>query len=287
MTIRAGVIGLGAMGLPISACIAQAGFPVSVFDVRDDAVARAVDAGAQAATSPAAVAAVADVVCIVVFDEAQVDAVLFGPDGIVAAAVPGTVVCICSTIDDEAVPRFAARAAASGVEVIDAGVAGGAPAADAASLVTMVGGPDAVVERARPVLDAFSKEIVHAGPLGAGMQLKLVKNLGSYLVLCAANETVLFAEALGIDAAAVHHVNEASNMLEQFFWWTVDRPTNQRLDATAPAAGVARARGLAELARKDLDAIQALAARMGVELPAAHTAHDQADRYFLAPLLEG
>jgi 3-hydroxyisobutyrate dehydrogenase len=281
--LGAGVLGLGRMGAPMTRCIVQSGFATSVFDLDADAMARAVADGARATSSPAAVAAASDVVCVVVLDLAQVEDVLFGTDGVMTGATPGLVVCLCSTVDDDAVLDLAARAAEHHVHVIDTGVAGGPINAEIASLVTMVGGPEATLARARPVLEAFSGDIVHAGPLGAGMRLKLVKNLGSYLVMCAANETLRFADALGIPAEVVQHVNAASNMLGQFWDMTAERE-NQRLAPDAPADEIAQAVALAALARKDLDAILALAARVDEDLPAARTAHDLADRYFRVPL---
>jgi 3-hydroxyisobutyrate dehydrogenase len=281
--LRAGVVGLGRMGSPMARCVAQAGIPTTVYDVRAEVVREAEVHGARGVGSAAEVARESDVICIVVLDLPQVEEVLFGADGIIAGAHDGLVVCVCSTIDDDAVAPLAERTAQHGVALIDSGVAGGPPNAELASLVTMVGGPDDTLERARPVLDAFSAEVVHAGPLGAGMQLKLVKNLGSYLVLCAANETMRFADALGIPADVVNHVNDTSNMLAQFWTMTVERPSNRPLPADAPEGDVTWARELAALCRKDLDAILALANRVDEDLPAARTAHNLAPRFFRAP----
>jgi 3-hydroxyisobutyrate dehydrogenase-like beta-hydroxyacid dehydrogenase len=324
MATRAGVIGLGLMGSGIAASIARAGLPLTVYDIRPEAVAAVFDslldspgesgestgesadsgesvaesvnsresAGdsvrrVRGALSPADVAAVADVICVVVFDQHQVEDVLFGTDGIATAARPGTVVCVCSTVDADSVPQLAARAEPLGIAVVDAGVAGGSPSAHTGTLVTTVGGDVAVIDTARPVLDAFSKEVIHAGPLGAGMNLKLIKNLLSYLALCAAHETLLLAETLGVDAATVRHLTESSDLVDQFFWFPFSRPTNFRLDATAPADQRERAGFFSELARKDLRSIEALAATVGLDLPAARTAREQADRYFLAPETPG
>ncbi|MFN8027305.1 MAG: hypothetical protein U0W40_13405 [Acidimicrobiia bacterium] len=115
------------------------------------------------------------------------------------------------------------------------------------------------------------------------MQLKLVKNLGSYLVLCAANEVMRLTETLGIPVATVNHVNDVSNMLGQFWTLTVERPGNHPLPADAPEADLVFATELAALCRKDLDAILALAARVGEDLPASRTAHELAPRFFRVP----
>ena len=124
--LRVGVVGVGNMGGGIArALLARPACPTTVHDVRPDAVVALVAEGAVAAGSAAGWRPTCDVVCVVVFDAAQVDDVLFGPDGIVEGAAPGTVVCICSTVDVAVVHDAHERAAVAGVRVIDAGVAGG------------------------------------------------------------------------------------------------------------------------------------------------------------------
>ena len=133
--LRAGVVGLGRMGLPMTRCLAEAGIPVTVHDTRPEAVAAAEAVGATGGGSSAEVAASSDVVCIVVLDLPQVEEVLFGADGVLEGAHDDLVVCVCSTIPDDAVAPLAARAAAHGVQLLDAGVAGGPVNAEVASLV--------------------------------------------------------------------------------------------------------------------------------------------------------
>ena len=277
-----GVIGLGTIGSHIAASMVRSGLPTVVYDLRAEAVQDLVAQGADAAGSAAEVARRADVVCIVVFDGAQVEDVLFGTDGIVNGATPGTVVCVCSTVEPDAITDFATRAAVADVHVIDSGVAGGWMAAAKGQLVTTVGGEPGEVEVARPVLDAFSKEVIHAGPLGAGLRLKLVKNHLSYLAMCSVHETLLLAEELGISAETVAHVTRASNLLDDFFWLPMARPTARRLGPDADPHERERAAHFAQTARKDLYAVEALAAEIGLELPAARTAREQAGRWFLA-----
>jgi 3-hydroxyisobutyrate dehydrogenase-like beta-hydroxyacid dehydrogenase len=217
-----------------------------------------------------------------VFDGAQVEDVLFGTDGVVGGATPGTVVCVCSTVEPDAITDFSARAAPAAVHVIDAGVAGGYLAAAKGQLVTTVGGEPAQVEAARPVLDAFSKEVIHAGPLGAGLRVKLLKNHLSYLAMFSVTETLILAEELGISAATIEHLTRASNLLDDFFWGPMARPSSQRLGPDADANERERAAHFAQTARKDLSSVEALASGVGVDLPMARTARRHAGRFFLA-----
>jgi 3-hydroxyisobutyrate dehydrogenase-like beta-hydroxyacid dehydrogenase len=279
---RVGVVGVGNMGSGIARALLRAGLSTAVCDQRRDAVVPLVAEGATVAPTPAALASGSDVVCVVVFDGAQVDEVMFGDDGVVSGAAPGTVVCICSTVS-VAVVRDAYRGAAEhAVRVIDAGVAGG-PRALEGGLVTFVGGDDEDVAAARPALEAFSRDIVHAGPLGSGMQLKLVKNLVSYTTMSAVHEGMWFAEELGIAPEAARHALEETYLLDDFFHSVTVRASARPLDADTDPGEVEQRRFYAGLARKDLAAIQAEAAAHGLELPVARVAWEQAPRYFLVP----
>jgi 3-hydroxyisobutyrate dehydrogenase-like beta-hydroxyacid dehydrogenase len=283
MTASAGVVGVGMMGAGVAESILRAGMQTWVCDVDHDAVARLVEMGATAVATPRDLAREVDVVCVVVFDGPQVEDVVLGPAGIVHGARPGTVVCICSTVDDATVRRVHDAALAHDVHVLDAGISGGADRARVGALVTMVGGRDADVDRARPVLVAFSAEVIHAGALCAGMHLKLVKNLVSYLVLCGVHEGLAFAEELGISAETARHVFAASHLLDDFFHFATSRPSARPLGADADPAAIERARFFARVARKDLESAAAVAREIGIDLPAARVARERADAYFLVP----
>jgi len=108
-----------------------------------------------------------DVVLVCVSDTSDVEAVLFGPDGVAAGAAPGTLVIDCSTIDPGATRGFAARLAERAIGLVDAPVTGGSEGARNATLALLVGGDTADVERARPVLAAIGRTITHFGPVEA------------------------------------------------------------------------------------------------------------------------
>src|SRR6478735_1339451 len=180
---RVGFIGLGRMGGPMADNAIAAGHDVRVFDPVAAAVAPRVQAGGVAVGSPGEAAEGADVVCVVVFDGEQARGVLTGPGGVLMTAPPGAVIAIHTTMSVEVIEELAAAAAERGVQLIDAGVTGGEGGATAGTLTTLVGGPDEAVAAARPVLESFSGDIVHAGALGSGMTLKLARNAIGYVMM--------------------------------------------------------------------------------------------------------
>lgn len=260
------VVGLGRMGGPMADHVVGAGHDVRVFDIAPGAVAARVAAGATAAASPADAATGAQVVCVVVLDDAQVTEVLTGADGVLATLAPGAVVGIHSTVTFETVERLAAVAAERGVTVLDAGISGGEPGAAAGTLLTMVGGPDEAVAAARPVFEAFSKEVVHAGPLGAGMALKLARNATGYVMMSAIHEAMELAGRAGVDLALLRHVIAETAVFDQgMAVFALGGP------APLPDDAHPKLRGAMEhtrrLADKDLDHALALAARLDAPTP--------------------
>jgi 3-hydroxyisobutyrate dehydrogenase len=281
--LRAGVIGLGKIGTPIARRVLGGGFPLAVRDVRPENMEPLVTEGAQACASAAELAGQSDVICVVVLNDEQVEEVLLGPQGIAEGAESELVVCVSSTVRESTIFRLAKALAPRGVHVIDAGVAGGFERAAEGTLITTVGGDRAHFDRSRPVLEAFSKEVIHAGALGAGMRLKLIKNLISYLAMIAGHEGALLAEAAGIEPAVVRHVVEQTDLVNQFFHAALSRPSSQRLTPDAPAEALEHAVHFAEVARKDLAAIVDFGRDVGLDLPHAQTASEHAGRLFLEP----
>jgi 3-hydroxyisobutyrate dehydrogenase len=200
---RVGFIGLGTMGAAMAASVQRAGFSLIAWNRspgRGDALAAA---GATLAPTPAAVAAASDVVIVCVSDTRDVEAVLFGEDGVAAGAAPGTLVIDCSTIDPGETRAFAARLAARGIRFVDAPVTGGSEGAVKATLAILVGGEAADVERARPILQAMGTSITHFGPAGAGQAAKAVNQVilaGTYLGVA---EGMVLAIKAGLDPEQV------------------------------------------------------------------------------------
>jgi 3-hydroxyisobutyrate dehydrogenase/putative dehydrogenase len=204
---RLGWVGLGAMGSPMVACAARAGFDTRAFDI-DPARARALAGdGVKPAASVREAATGADVLVVMVATPGQVESVLFGNDPAAPALAPGATVVVMATVGPAPVLRWSERLAAQQVEVVDAPVSGGVARAAAGDLLVMVGGAPAAVQRVRPLLDALARSAPVVGPTpGDGQKVKLVNQLLCGVHIAAAAEALAFAEALELDPAATWEV---------------------------------------------------------------------------------
>jgi 3-hydroxyisobutyrate dehydrogenase len=200
---RVGFCGLGTMGSAMAANLARAGFAVTVWNRTAGKAAASVAAGAAEGPSPAVVGRASDVVIICVSDTADVEAVLFGQDGLADGLSEGALVVDCSTISPAASRTFAARLAEQGVGFVDAPVSGGSEGAQKATLTIMVGGSDADVARARPVLEALGSTITHMGPVGAGQTTKAVNQVILSGVYLGVAEGLVLAMKSGLDPRQV------------------------------------------------------------------------------------
>jgi 3-hydroxyisobutyrate dehydrogenase-like beta-hydroxyacid dehydrogenase len=209
--LTVGFVGLGDMGGPMARHAVGRGFPTTVTDVRPDAVAALVSAGAKPADTPAEVAEAADVIVVCVVDDAQATAVVQGAGGLCTGLRPGQVVVLHSSVRPETAVALASAVRGCGAELLDAPVSGSRPAVEAATLTIMVGGSAEALGRARPVLDAYAERIFHLGGVGAGQSMKLVNNVMLHLNHLVALEALRLATAEGIaEADAVEVVNASS-----------------------------------------------------------------------------
>jgi 3-hydroxyisobutyrate dehydrogenase len=191
------------MGGAMAANIARAGFPLTVWNRTPGKAGGLLDLGAKEARTPAEAASTAGIVLICVSDTPDVEAVLFGADGVVAGAHDGLLVIDASTISPGATRGFGQRLQEAGVELVDAPVSGGSEGAQKGTLSIFVGGESRAVERARPVLEAIGKTITHVGPVGSGQAVKAVNQVilaGAYLGV--AEGTILALKA-GLDVEQV------------------------------------------------------------------------------------
>jgi 3-hydroxyisobutyrate dehydrogenase len=194
---------MGTMGAAMAANLARAGFRLTVWNRTGGRAAEVVALGASEAATPQELAAGSDVVVICVSDTPDVEAVLFGQDGVAKGAERGALVIDCSTISPSATRDFAARLRERGVAMVDAPVSGGSEGAQKATLSIMVGGDPADVERAQPVLTAMGRSITHMGPIGSGQATKAVNQVilcGAYLGVA---EGLVLAIKSGLDAERV------------------------------------------------------------------------------------
>ncbi|HVH24982.1 MAG TPA: NAD(P)-dependent oxidoreductase [Pseudonocardia sp.] len=198
---RVGFIGLGAMGLPMARNAVAAGAPVGLTGRSPAKAASLVEAGAVWHDSPRSLAAQSDVIVLMLPDLPEVETVLDGPDGILAASPRDLVLVISSTSSPDGVRalnrRLAERTAAA-VRVIDAPVSGGTDGAAAGTLSIMVGGADGDVRRALPLLRACGTP-VHLGPLGAGQVAKACNQMIVASTILALGEAAVLADRSGLD----------------------------------------------------------------------------------------
>ena len=168
-----GYIGLGIMGSAMAANLLKAGLGVTVWNRSPGKADALADRGARVAASPADLARCRpDVICLNVSDTRDVEAVLFGPEGIMAGAAAGLIVVDHSTINPLATQEFAHRLGERGITLLDAPVSGGDVGARQGTLAIMVGGPEDAFARLLPMLRAVGKTITHVGPVGMGQACK-------------------------------------------------------------------------------------------------------------------
>ncbi|RIK33983.1 MAG: 2-hydroxy-3-oxopropionate reductase [Chloroflexi bacterium] len=199
MSERVGFVGLGIMGQGMARNLIKAGYTVHVWNRTASKMEPLVADGAQAADSPASVAAQCDIVVTCVSDTPDVEAVILGENGIIHGAKPGALVIDCSTISPQATREIAAKLAEKEIHMVDAPVSGGSEGAARGTLTIMVGGAEEDFQRALPVLQAMGKTITHIGEVGSGQVVKLVNQVlvvGNCLAMC---EALLLAQAGGVD----------------------------------------------------------------------------------------
>ena len=281
---RVGVIGLGAMGRAVATCLIRAGRPLAVYDVRTEATGD-LPAGTIVAAAPGEVSAACDVVLVVVMDETQVRDALWGPGGLMESARESLSVVVLSTIGIPALLDIAERAQRSGVTLLDCGVTGGEVAATK-GVVSMVGGDEGAVRRIRPVLDDFSSQVFHMGPLGAGMTAKLARNVITYCTWHVVYEAGLLAERSGVDLAMLSDLIETSYREAGGLTVPWRRGTVAAMDPSDPdfdAAQYERMTAAVRILHKDLAAAQDLAEATHVDLSVAAPTRADAELIFGLP----
>ncbi len=205
-------IGLGDIGQPMASHLAREPFELVVWNrTASKAEEFARNHKAKVSATPAEAVRDAAVVITCLPSSAEVEAVLHGENGILDAMRKGSVLIDCTSGDPPTSRSIAAELGGRGVEFIDAPVSGGTSAAKAGTLTVMWGGESTVFERVRPVIEAFGKKIVHAGPVGSGDALKAVNNaLLAVHILSAAEGLAILVKA-GVDPkVALEVINSSS-----------------------------------------------------------------------------
>jgi 3-hydroxyisobutyrate dehydrogenase len=206
-----GFIGLGNMGLPMAQSLIKAGHPVCGYDVSAAALDKLAAAGGIAVRSLDVASMGVDLVITMLPAREQVREVYLGSGGVLASAASGTLLIDCSTVDVETARAVAAAANVNELAMVDAPVSGGVAGAQAGTLTFMVGGSDQAFERAKPVLQAMGKNIVHAGAAGSGQAAKICNNMILGISMIAVSEAFVLAEKLALDAAKLFEIAAQSS----------------------------------------------------------------------------
>lgn len=260
------------IGTAVARSLANSGQRAVGYDVDPSAAGRLADV-LDAAASPAEVAAASDVVHIAVLTAEQALAVLDGPDGVLDAARPGTTVLLLSTVSPAKLDAIAELGAASGVTILDCGVTRGEDP-DRNTMTATVGGDPADVERARPAIEAWARSLVHCGPLGTGMAVKIGRNAVTFAMWRALEETTRMLLAAGVPEDRIIEALRASDPTGELLY-------TQRVHIGAFPAGTPERASAVERSRailtKDLAAVDELARRVGVAVPMLDVVREQAD----------
>jgi 3-hydroxyisobutyrate dehydrogenase len=194
--VVSGMIGLGNMGGRIARRIRDAGHVVRGFDVSGDQLAAS---GIDPAASIADLAGNAEIVFLSLPDSRAVEAVVYEPDGLLEVTPAGRVVVDLSTSAPASTVRIHAAFAERSVEFVDAGISGGAAAAEQGTLSIMAGGSELALTRVTPILETFSSRVYHMGPSGSGHVAKLLNNFLNGISLAATAEVMVAAKRAELD----------------------------------------------------------------------------------------
>ena len=204
--MRVAFLGMGIMGRPMAANLVKAGHEVTVWNRTPGKDVE----GAKSAPTPAEAAQGAEVVWMCVSDTPAVESILFGPHGVESSLAEGMTIVDSSTIAPSATRAFAERVRPRGVQYVDAPVTGSKVGAEAGTLIFIVGGDEAVLAHIKPLFDAMGKQVFRMGETGKGHAAKLAMNLQIALIYEGFAEGLTLATKLGVDAATLLPVLQAS-----------------------------------------------------------------------------
>jgi 3-hydroxyisobutyrate dehydrogenase len=208
MTTKCGFVGLGSQGAPMARRMIDAGFDVTLWARRPESLASFADTNAKTAASLAALGTQAEHVGICVVDDA-------GVREVTAALIPamrrGSRIVIHSTVHPDTCTQLADEARSRGIQLLDAPVSGGEPAAKAGALTVMVGGETEAFAAARPVFESFGKLIVHLGAVGAGQKAKLINNSLMAAHMALAHHALQLGSMLQLERAALVDLVKSSS----------------------------------------------------------------------------
>jgi 3-hydroxyisobutyrate dehydrogenase len=259
---KVAILGLGTMGGGMAANLLKAGFSLAVYNRTAVKAQPLVNAGARLASTPADAAKGASVVLSMLADDTASRNVWLGKDGALATADKGAILIESSTVSPAWVAELAAAALQHGAQFLDAPVTGSRTHAEAGQLSILVGGSEATLAAATPVLRAISKEIVHLGPVGSGAKMKLINNFLCGVQIASLAEALAWIERSGLDR---------EKALEVLKTGAPGSPLLGAISARMAAQNYA-VNFLLRLIVKDLQYAQNEAARCNVDLTTAQVA---------------
>jgi 2-hydroxy-3-oxopropionate reductase len=199
---KIGFIGLGIMGKPMCVRLINAGYDITLYDKRKEALEELVKMGAKGVDSPQKMVKTSSMIIIMVRDDKDTEEVVEGPDGIINEPLDGVLLVLMSTISPGLCKRLSLVVSKKGGSVIDApvsGASGGPPSAAEGTLTIMVGGEKRDFERSLPVLREMGKSIFHVGEIGRGVATKIINNLVGCMTMFVLAEALGVAKAAGLD----------------------------------------------------------------------------------------
>lgn len=257
------IVGLGRMGAAMAGRIRDAGFDLALWNRdRSKAADVASKTGGEVYPTPAAATAAADLVLTSLADDAAVESVYLGENGIVSGIGRGQVAVDTSTIDPETVRRVGSAIESAGGEFADCPVSGSVSTVESGSLTIMAGGESSTIAAATPVLDAISARIIPVGALGAGAATKLAVNGLLHGLNVALSEALVLAERAGVDRAIAYEVFLSGAAGAPFVGYK--RAAYEHPEDAAVAFSL-------DLVAKDLELITGLGKRVGAPLAQAET----------------
>lgn len=270
-------IGLGNMGAGMAANLAKAGHEVRAFDLSEEALARAVEAGCSRAASAAEAVAVAEAV-VTMLPAGKHVASVYESD-VFPNATPGTLLLDCSTIDVATARSNIEAATAKNLVAVDAPVSGGIAAANAGTLTFMVGGADEGFARAQPILAQMGKAVIHAGDAGAGQAAKICNNMLLGASMVATCETLALALKLGLDPQKFFDIASVSSGQ---CWSLTSYAPLPGVGPTTPADNDYKGGFAAALMLKDLRLAMEAAASVDADVPMGSKARELYEAFVAA-----
>lgn len=252
------------MGAAMATTLSRAGFDVTVWNrdpAKSERLGRAL--GAPVARSVAEAASAADVVLTSLADDAAVETIYLGSNGIVEGIAPGSVAVDTSTVDPRTVETVGAAVDATGAGFLDCPVSGSVSTVEAGALTIMVGGDGGLLERVRPVLDALAARVIHMGGRGSGSAMKLAVNDLVHGLNVALSEAIVLAERAGIDRSTAYEVFAGGAGGAPYVQYK--REAFEHPEAAAVAFSL-------DLVAKDYELIIGLGGRVGAPMHQAETA---------------